>query len=410
MDLVTLLVISAALACVLAVSMSFAMHAAAPGSGNSLQIWRWALSLNAAFWLLYLTDSSWAPWLMPHWLAVTLINGVSLAAVAGYVYAYRTFLGLPRHTAILCAIVLLGLTGNLLIVLTTDSYWMRLAFNLGANGLLMIWVATSLFQCREPGVQRAARLSMLVFLGGGLALFSRFLDMYSGVVTSVPPPPGQIISLLGFALVPCFATTGFLLMHAGRSAHRLEHLAATDPLTGALNRRSLERAGRRVLSSARRQQQPVSVLMIDADHFKNINDHYGHAAGDQALVSMMQTLRSSLRVEDVIGRIGGEEFVVVLPNTNARAALEVAERVRSAMQRQLIDPSQLPFSLTVSIGIACSRRALSNLEELIRHADACLYQAKAQGRNRVVCHVEDQPSAPGYQRTYQSSDDTAIEP
>lgn len=392
LDLATLLIISGVLAVLLVTAISYTMDVAAPRSRASLRVWQGALACNALFWLLYVGDFKFFPGILPHWLAVMVINGASLAATLGYVWAFRLFLHLPPRRRLLSGVLLASLVANLFMSTFVDDYRLRLLFNLGTIAAMMIWLATSLWRCRESGVIRAARMSMLVFVIGSAAILSRLYDLFTGFVTSVDAAVfGQTAALLGFALVPCFGTLGFLLMHVGRASHYLERLADTDPLTGAHNRRALESIGRRVLSAARRHKEPVSLLMIDADHFKAINDRYGHEAGDAALLSMMQTISRSLREEDIVGRIGGEEFVVILPNADADGAMEVAERVRTAMQGTVIDPDRLPLSLTVSVGITTTDTAEENLDELIRRADLGLYEAKARGRNLSIHQKELKP-------------------
>ncbi|WP_157264472.1 GGDEF domain-containing protein [Azohydromonas aeria] len=174
-----------------------------------------------------------------------------------------------------------------------------------------------------------------------------------------------------------------------RDQERLFDLANdvyVDALTGVYNRRWLDLALTRLLqpSSERDMSRPLTVLLIDADFFKDYNDHNGHLAGDRALVALSETLRFTLRLSDVCVRYGGEEFLVLLPNTEVPEARAVAERVRRAVQMRAIampDGTPLP-GITVSIGLASSE-GLDTPEAVIAAADAQLYQAKHGGRNRV---------------------------
>ncbi|MDQ2102493.1 diguanylate cyclase [Azospirillum isscasi] len=163
--------------------------------------------------------------------------------------------------------------------------------------------------------------------------------------------------------------------------------AQTDPLTGIANRRAfLERAGEET-RRASRFGLPLSLLIADIDHFKRINDSRGHAAGDEALRRFVQTLNSALRPGDLIGRYGGEEFVVLLPNTTLTDATAVAERLRQRVAAQDIGADGGSFRMTASFGVAAVEPELGDsggIDAALRIADAALYRAKAEGRNRVV--------------------------
>ena len=170
--------------------------------------------------------------------------------------------------------------------------------------------------------------------------------------------------------------------------------AATDGLTGLPNKRAVTEALKRTFAQATRTKSPLGLLMLDLDHFKQVNDQYGHAAGDQVLASVGAALRSVLRDRDFAGRNGGEEFAVLLPDTDIAAALEIAERVRATIAEVTLPGTDVP--VTVSIGVAGFPDHASTLERLERLADAALYVAKRQGRNRVeLASVEAGSDLPG---------------
>jgi len=158
----------------------------------------------------------------------------------------------------------------------------------------------------------------------------------------------------------------------------LDRQAHTDALTGLPNRRMFDPLLARALADARRHQRPVSVLMIDADHFKRINDVHGHAAGDEVLRRLTAILSANLRAGDVVARLGGEEFAALLPETDGADALEVARQLIALIASQTSD---LHGGVTVSIGVASSGDGLVPTGELLQRADEALYQAKAEGRN-----------------------------
>jgi two-component system, cell cycle response regulator len=159
-------------------------------------------------------------------------------------------------------------------------------------------------------------------------------------------------------------------------------MALTDPLTGLYNQRYLRRHLGGLLESAQCRQ--IAALMVDVDHFKSVNDRFGHASGDRALRVIADTLRVNTRVFDSVARYGGEEFVVVMPGTNAEEATAAAERLRAAVEAiEFCALDNEPTPLTVSVGIACMVSASASVEILLHAADAALYDAKHNGRNRV---------------------------
>ena len=166
---------------------------------------------------------------------------------------------------------------------------------------------------------------------------------------------------------------------------REHQLAYTDALTGINNRRHLYELAEHEFEIATRYRQQLSVIMFDIDYFKEINDTFGHAAGDQMLQEVTQVACAELRSTDVIGRYGGEEFVVVLPMTNAQQAYPLAERIRKGVERIRVSTEKGDAAVTLSIGVVEIIHGAQNgsAENLIRHADKAMYTAKQAGRNRT---------------------------
>jgi diguanylate cyclase (GGDEF)-like protein len=163
----------------------------------------------------------------------------------------------------------------------------------------------------------------------------------------------------------------------------LRRQASTDGLTGILNRSAFMSAGQHAMERVRSGELSLSVLMFDVDHFKTINDRYGHAGGDAALQDLVGLLRSGLREGDSIGRLGGEEFAIVLPATSPGVAGEVAERLRGRVEAHRLVFGDRVIEMTVSAGVATRRPTERMIEPVIARADAALYRAKRAGRNRV---------------------------
>jgi diguanylate cyclase (GGDEF)-like protein len=168
-----------------------------------------------------------------------------------------------------------------------------------------------------------------------------------------------------------------------QTEYTLRDLAHQDSLTGVPNRRFfLERANQE-LARSKRRSAPLSVAILDVDHFKQINDHSGHAVGDEVLKLLCNASQSILREEDIFARLGGEEFVVLLPDTNLEGAAVLAERLRQAIAANKLLLSSGEINCTVSIGVAILKSTDTGIEECLMRADSAMYKAKQKGRNRV---------------------------
>jgi two-component system cell cycle response regulator len=163
----------------------------------------------------------------------------------------------------------------------------------------------------------------------------------------------------------------------------LQHQATHDSLTGLWNRSMIHEQLAMELKRAARSGEPVAVIMADLDHFKQINDRHGHAAGDEVLREASARMRGVLRDHDGISRYGGEEFLVLLPRTSAQVALVIAERIRAAVASRPVSVGDASLPVTLSMGLATTVDHPADVEPLIAAADAALYRAKAAGRNRV---------------------------
>lgn len=185
--------------------------------------------------------------------------------------------------------------------------------------------------------------------------------------------------------------------YAVRDLIELEHekcdlfeLATIDPLTKALNRRAFMRFSERELARFRRDNSKISALMLDIDHFKSVNDIHGHAMGDKVLSKMVSVAAGVLRQEDLIGRLGGEEFAIVLVDSDAGAAMRVADRIRQAIKQVKFPGEMGPFNVSVSIGVSEPLLTEASINDALERADAALYRAKRNGRDRVELAAENQ--------------------
>lgn len=165
--------------------------------------------------------------------------------------------------------------------------------------------------------------------------------------------------------------------------NQLQDMASHDPLTRVLNAGAYYRACDQQIHASQRANQSFAVLFIDLDHFKSINDTYGHAVGDDVLRAVAQTLQSAVRRSDIVGRIGGEEFSVFLPNTQVQGAQQLAETLRLAIESIHMEVDGVRLKITASIGVAAKRYEQETMQAIQQHADQAMYEAKRGGRNRV---------------------------
>lgn len=260
------------------------------------------------------------------------------------------------------------------IALETLSYWIKgpgsLAFSLPA----LIWCALSYRIFSLTLITAALCLSSILFVSLGAPEFT----------------PEHFLEALSFRMGLCMLVLGPLAVagsHMARNelVQKLSHAVNHDFLTDMLARGAFMKQGQRILERCRQDGQPFAILMLDLDHFKQINDSFGHAGGDQLLRSFCQTLTQVLRPQDIVGRMGGEEFAVALPMVNAAAAQQIAKRINRAIRELRVPMDDKIINATVSIGLTHTDQlqAHQSLDLLLQDADQALYEAKAAGRDRV---------------------------
>ena len=172
-------------------------------------------------------------------------------------------------------------------------------------------------------------------------------------------------------------------LQAEGDAKEMSRVAITDPLTSIMNRRGITVGLLDAMAQAERYRTPLTVAMADIDHFKEINDTYGHEAGDRVLKNVAAILSEALRMPDKVGRYGGEEFLIVLPHTNLAQGSKIVERIRASVSKKIFDQGAKKARVTISIGVTQFKPG-EDLEQLMSHADKALYDAKKGGRNLVV--------------------------
>jgi two-component system cell cycle response regulator len=247
------------------------------------------------------------------------------------------------------------------------------------------------FGVLETVKARSSGPEVIILTGTGatdIALAIRALRLGAHDYLTKPPAstPEEVVLAVGRAL-----EKKRMRETNARLLRELEALSRTDPLTGLMNRRVLDEDLGRELALARRYGHPVSVAMMDLDHFKRVNDTYGHQGGDHVLRAFAKLALAAFRDTDTIYRFGGEEFAAILPHSSLQDALAVARRVVAATASNPVAADGNVIAVTVSIGVASSDEVVTNARDLLAQADAALYQAKRAGRNMALA-VERSPS------------------
>ena len=195
-----------------------------------------------------------------------------------------------------------------------------------------------------------------------------------------------ILTVIGWAFYYFFLTSARLELELHQAREEMAQIAITDPLTGLHNRRYLMEHGTFEFERAKREQYPISIVFIDLDNLKIINDKFGHEAGDMALNFLTHTLQNEIRPYDLAVRFGGDEFILLLPNTHKEEAASIAERIRTKAGQTSLPQKFNNTSIYLSLGVASSDEKDTNIQQVLQRADGALYQAKNEGRNRVIVH------------------------
>jgi diguanylate cyclase (GGDEF)-like protein len=380
LDIRTTIMIAAALALMVGLSLRYVLRDYPATLLPSIRLWILGTVLQPTAWMLYgMRDAA------PDWLTMVVANTLLGLAFAKHIQAVRTFAERPINRALIYAPV--AAIALLEIVFTYDApsiRWRTVSVS-AVFCMQMLCAVTALLDWRQPQ-RRSYLLTAAAFLMLAAVLMVRIV--YEGLRQGTLPSafaatPMQTAVFALAAFFPTIATLGFVLMCSDRLHQELERQAGIDALTGISNRRTLLAQATRAIAQAHRHQHPLALLLVDADHFKRINDIYGHAAGDGALQTLVAALQYSLRGEDLLGRLGGEEFVVVLPEADQVAAHASAERLRLAVENVEFSSQHQSIPLRVSIGIALIGEG-DDFASMLRRADQAMYAAKRAGRNRVA--------------------------
>ncbi len=381
LDIRTLLVVSVLLLTMLglALLLTWRVNRGIP----ALRHWAVAYLLLAAGLLMAALRSP-----TPSPLELVANNALTGAGPAVLWLGIRSFLGQPypwRAVAALYAAMLLGM-------LLFSAPWPDMAARVAlGSGFCAIVTAASAADLLRAG-RRSPRTAMGM-TGGILAVHAAFyvgraaLALNSGALPPLLEPTAvQTLTFLEGPAMALAVGLGFVIMTTERLQADLRHVATYDSLTGVLNRRAFLDIAEAAFARLRRGGAPFSLLVMDIDHFKRINDSFGHQAGDAVLVAFTRSAQSALRTGDLFSRYGGEEFCALLPDTTGERAHAVAERLRAALSDLVVTHEGNMIATTVSIGIAEGNAGAESFDVIVAAADMALYRAKAEGRNRVVMH------------------------
>ena len=285
--------------------------------------------------------------------------------------------------------------GVLLLLLTVDVIFMLFQYDLRALVVVdaLIYAAIYLVCARLTFSREEGILGEIFWITSSLFLLLAILmlaraltalNVDAAVFDSFASWPVNAYSFMLGAVSQFFISGLFVLMLSYRLNQNLESMATIDGLTNILNRRGLEDAALKMQGVCKRINLSMGVLLIDIDHFKKVNDQFGHLSGDEVLKHLAARIAKILRNGDVVGRYGGEEFCVFLPNTNENDASVLAERIRAGIEANPFADNQSTIAVTVSVGIADSVRAGYEFKGLVAAADSALYVAKKAGRNRAM--------------------------
>jgi diguanylate cyclase (GGDEF)-like protein len=324
----------------------------------------------------------------PSMLAVLLINFFALGGTVLLVYGTACFAGRPLPRAVYAALCGFILAGMAWFTLVDPSTTMRLVMfglvQLTCNGLILSRLG---YIARRDGA-----MGVVVLAGSMASLFVLMGSLVLWQLITQPAISGlyghsAVLAPAMLTLIACKTTMifGYLLLSTGYSQAQLTRLALSDALTELPNRRAFEEMIGQRLTSSRRQDRLIALAIFDIDHFKQVNDDYGHDAGDAVLRHISSVAARAVRPHDFVFRVGGEEFAVIFEVQDAAELVMAANRLRLAIEIDRPTVADTQIALTVSVGAVLARSSPElDFTMLYRAADQALYQAKATGRNRVV--------------------------
>ena len=390
-DMATLALMGAVQALLMAVVLWTSTGSYSGVARASLRLRAGALVLEATAWVLLGLRGQ-----IDDWLSIPVANAVMLVSYAMTVHALRLLLGAPSRLRVVAIASVAGWLAIVWFAWGVPDFQARLlCASLVILLDLALLIAPLCGSLRRGGSAAQRVLLATLAVAVAMVLWRNAEPLLSSQPAGglLAPTPINTIYMMFSAVQPLFTSIGFLLLYNETMQTELKSLARTDPLTGVNNRLALVEAAGRALDAAVGDGRPLGVLMLDVDHFKAVNDRFGHGGGDQVLLSLVERIQRVLGRGDVIGRIGGEEFVVLSPGHGLRHTRVLGERIRAEVEGAQLTLDGRAFGMTVSVGVTEAAPAERNVTALLQRADAALYAAKRAGRNRVVATGDDEPVA-----------------
>jgi diguanylate cyclase (GGDEF)-like protein len=373
----TLLLVNILVTAVLGVGMGIV---ARRSRRDGMVWWAWAMGAQMLTYLLFALRGQ-----ISDWLSVVVANTLLVATFALFAEGLCEFQKRPARRWLIWSPVLAML---LLVALLMNHHQIRpqiATLLLSFQSLVLLHLILGRRHATPGGGQYFVVAGLVMII---LALLLRFVAALFGQVDLnqvTASHPAHAFSVLMSTLIIVLIAMGLVLMTKEQADVRNHTLAMQDDLTGLNNRRSIQQVLTQQIALARRSQRSLALLLIDIDHFKQINDTHGHLSGDKALRDVAVCLRERLRAQDMVGRWGGEEFIAILPDTDAVGAQALAEALRVATEQASFSSiNDHPIPMTISIGLHVLELSSGNQrDDMIGAADRALYQAKQNGRNRV---------------------------
>jgi len=323
--------------------------------------------------------------LVPAFFSIALANTLIFIALAVGLRAVRMFCQVGGSDPGSWLLVVIVFLVSIVFAQSEADYRLRVVVVSIGMAIIMARGALTLRRRTPTDARRSYRFTEVMFwLSGALSLMRGAFIFFSGSHNLMEPSVPHFMVFLFVVLFATALTFGLMWMANESLQGELVRLAAYDSLTQVLNRGAFLNQFEREVSRSKREETVFSLAIFDLDRFKRINDDYGHPAGDRALKDVVATLNAGLRKHDVVGRYGGEEFSLLMPNTAKDTAMNVAERMRAEIERRGFHATGRRIPLTVSAGVATYPLDGEDWDALLTAADNALYDAKQGGRNRIV--------------------------
>jgi len=350
--------------------------------------WAWAgAATGGGFLIGHILQTIAVP--IPAWMVAAVANALIALGHGMLLVGVQRYLGKRCWTGLVLAVAAAMLVSGFIFPELRETLRLRIVFHSGWYALVDTYAGILLLRSARPQMQRFHWFVAAVLLPYAAFLWVRlgYAVASAALTTSFTQDPFQAANFLlamifGFAIAIALA-----LMMFREKQLELLRLAERDPLTGMLNRLSMDKAVARSIEIAERDRSPLSVMILDIDHFKEINDEYGHQVGDHALQAVARRIREETREHDKAFRYGGEEFMLLLPATDAEMLEAIAERLRKAVARSALQVDGENIPISASIGGTEFHFERESWETCLKRADDAMYRAKCAGRNRVTLAI-----------------------